>query len=121
MTADDPWNPADPTNQERTRESQRAIRAHLMAWDPATRLPATPAPAGRPTVRPGRRTPRATAHRTNDRTLVAEFAAIDDVPVPHNDGLATAGAVRRAAFRVVDVAGVDETADRSRVLSDGPG
>jgi len=30
----DPWNPANPGNRDRTRESRRQIRALLMDWDP---------------------------------------------------------------------------------------
>lgn len=30
----DPWNPADPGNRDRTRESRSQVRALLMEWDP---------------------------------------------------------------------------------------
>jgi hypothetical protein len=30
----DPWDPGSPRNRERTRESQRQVRALLRRWDP---------------------------------------------------------------------------------------
>jgi hypothetical protein len=29
-----PWDPSNPQNRDRTRESQRQVRALLMEWDP---------------------------------------------------------------------------------------
>jgi hypothetical protein len=30
----DPWDPGSPRNRDRTRESQKQVRAILMEWDP---------------------------------------------------------------------------------------
>jgi hypothetical protein len=34
VTEHDPWDPANPRNRDRTRQSQRQVRALLIQWDP---------------------------------------------------------------------------------------
>ena len=34
VTEPDPWDPGSPRNRDRTRDSQRQVRAMLMDWDP---------------------------------------------------------------------------------------